>query len=160
DSVGLGGVWDRISYSPPPPERLELGVAGLVGLDMAADLGGSVSAGALVAAAGGATAAVARHPSSGETSVRIAGDGAVQAILGDRAPAARGAASTTVTFDRDGRPARVEIERTVRDGDRVTTRRWTRALDGAGTSAWREDAAAYRVVGSGDLDVGLGSVSV
>lgn len=161
EAVGLGGAWGRLTYAPPPPDRQEVGMSGLGDLDMAADLGGPVSAGALVAAAGTATVAVAHHPSSGATSLTVSGEGAADAVLGDESPARVGSASTTVTFDRRGRPSRVEVERTTRDGDRVTTDRWTRDVDaGADGSAWRTRSASYRVGGRGELDVGLGPASV
>lgn len=159
DAVGLGGMWDRLTYTPPQPDRLEVGIAGLADLDMGAHLGGSVSAGGLVAAAGSAMVAVARHPSTGETSVRVVGDGAAEAVLGERTASGRGVATTTVTFGRDGRPARLEVERTVSDGDRAEVDRWTRRLDD-GMSSWQRQSSSYRVVGAGALDLGVGPVSV
>lgn len=177
DAVGLGGVWDRVTYEPPVPERVELGLVGLADLDLSADLGsgagaldgvasdgvaseGGLSLGALAAVGGASVASVAFHPSTGATSVRIEGDGAATALIGDRGGSVDGTAAATVTFDRDRSPVRVEVERTVTTDERVTTERWTRPVgrgDGDGVAGtWTRHTEHYSVVGSGDLDLGFG----
>lgn len=171
DAVGLGGMWDRVTYSPPTPERVELGLVGLADLDLSADLsagppGGAagvpLTAAGLAALGGVSVASVGFHPSSGATSVRIEGEGAATALVGARGGSAEGAAAATVTFDRERRPVGVEVERTVRDGDRLTTERWSRPVgDRHGTAdGWTRRTERYEVAGSGELDVGLGPGSV